>query len=108
MFPRKKRLSRRLFLEFLKQGRVLNSPALSFRVVLGVGAGHYAVVVSKKTAKTAVARNKLRRQGYYLLNKHISSIFSHYTIILFIKKNVSFKELEKEFLFLAPSIKFKN
>ncbi|MEK7558651.1 MAG: ribonuclease P protein component [Patescibacteria group bacterium] len=100
MISSKKRLSNRLFLGFLKKGRVFHSPLLSFRVVLGEELGCYAVVVSKQVAKTAVARNKLRRQGYYLFNKHITRAFPRHTVILFIKKTIPFKELEKEFLSL--------
>ena len=101
MLSRKKRFSTRLFLGFLKKGAVFNSPTLSCRVVLGEEPGRYAVVVSKKVAKTAVARNKLRRQGYYLFSKHIINSPSQYSATLFIKKKMPFKELEKDFLSLV-------
>ncbi len=100
MIPNKKRLPHSLFLEFLKKGRVFHSPLLSFRVAPMKETGRYAVVVSKQVAKNAVTRNKLRRQGYYLFNKHIIKAFPHHTVILFIKKTIPFKELEKEFLSL--------
>ena len=108
MIPRKKRLPRGLFLGFLKQGRVFNSPLLSLRVVPSIKEGHCAVVVSKKTAKRAVDRNKLRRQGYFLFKKYIIDIYPNYTNILFIKKNMKFKELDKEFRFLISNAGFKT
>ena len=101
MISRKKRLPRALFLGFLKQGRVFNSPPLSLRVALETKEGYCAVVVSKKSVKTAVGRNKLRRQGYYLFKKYIINNRPYHTGILFIKKNMEFRELEKEFMALA-------
>jgi ribonuclease P protein component len=45
----------------------------------------FSVVVSKKIAKTAVLRNKIRRRAYSILKK---SVKNPYFIILFAKKGV--------------------
>lgn len=60
MFPRKKRLKRSEFIVAAKNGRRTSSP--SFNVILPKDAEGYAVVVSKKTARSSVARNRIKRK----------------------------------------------
>ena len=63
----------------------------------------FSFVVSKKEAKLAVVRNKLRRIGYSVIQKNISQIKENFLVAVFIKKGamkLSKKELEKEIIFL--------
>ncbi len=63
MLPKKERLTRAEFNRFFGLGRRKHSP--SFQVVYyPYEALHVSVVVSKKIAKTAVLRNKIRRRIY--------------------------------------------
>ena len=60
-------------------------------------------VVSKKAAKLAVVRNKLRRTGYDTIQKNLSNIDKNCLVAVFIKKGavtLSKKELEKEIISL--------
>ena len=63
----------------------------------------FSFVVSKKAAKLAVARNKLRRTGYDTIQKNILHIKEDLLVAVFIKKSaagLSKKELEEEILSL--------
>ena len=73
----------------MKKGGFLNSSLFSLRFLKNpekTTCG--SVVVSKKVAKTAILRNKIRRRGYSVLKKVQTSLNSPYFIILFAKKGV--------------------
>jgi ribonuclease P protein component len=63
MLQRSERLSRTQFAEFGRKGKRFHSEALTVSF-LPYATFHGAVVVSKKVSKSAVRRNKLRRQVY--------------------------------------------
>ncbi len=68
MLPKRQRLSTASFKEVFKVGRRLHTP--HFQVVYLKSADfHASVVVGKKVAKTAVRRNRLRRQVYGVLSR---------------------------------------
>lgn len=69
MLRRANRISRRLF-DTLRGGRLIKSPTLSGRIYPGTSP-IFAVVVSKKIARSAVKRNTLRRKVYTALLPHI-------------------------------------
>ena len=74
-FPKKKRLTHREFDEVFKNGTRIHSPLLTFISSAGLATdleGKYAVVVSKKMVKSAVNRNRLRRQAYGALRTALS------------------------------------
>jgi ribonuclease P protein component len=68
MLKRSERLSRTQFAEFGKKGKRVHAEiaTLSF---LNHPSFHAAVVVSKKVSKSAVRRNRLRRQVYAELQR---------------------------------------
>lgn len=66
MFPQEERLTRGQFDEAFKRGIRVHTPSVLFVYAEG-GSRKGAVVVSKKVAKSAVARNRLRRQIYMAL-----------------------------------------
>ncbi|KKU54754.1 MAG: hypothetical protein UX77_C0026G0001 [Parcubacteria group bacterium GW2011_GWA1_47_11] len=66
MLPKTSRLSASEVREIIKSGRSVRSATLSAKFVPSK-VSKVAVVVSSKVAKTAVARNKLRRAAYRAL-----------------------------------------
>lgn len=66
MLPRTKRLTKAAFTTFFSHGKRLHTPHYTF-IYNTHPTFHGAVVVSKKQAKKAVTRNKLRRQMYAIL-----------------------------------------
>ncbi len=66
MLAKKERLNRREFELFFRSGLRFNSPTLSL-VYTPRDTFHGAVVVGKKVYKSAVDRNRLRRQIYGVL-----------------------------------------
>ncbi len=63
MLKRGERLSRTQFVEFGRKGKRFHSEALTMSF-FPYQTFHGAVVVSKKVSKSAVRRNRLRRQVY--------------------------------------------
>lgn len=101
MMPKKNRLLRENFENIMKKGGFKNSSLFSSRILKNVeNKGDFepkvSVVVSKKVAKTAVLRNKIRRRAYEVVAKLPKK---PYSIILFAKKGAekaTFKELEAQ------------
>ena len=87
MIPKKSRITRENFEKVMKKGGLLNSSLFSLRFLQNpYKTTHFSVVVSKKVAKTAVSRNKLRRWGYSVLKKETDVLKKPYFIIFFEKK----------------------
>lgn len=78
MLPKRKRITKKLFMEILKKGKIHKSPLFLFRY-LPQNTPQYAFVVPKTVYKSAVDRNNLRRTGYNSINKNtlpnVSGIF---------------------------------
>lgn len=64
MIPKKNRFSRRLFEKAFRRSRKIKIDDMIFLVSDDHRESHCAVVVSKKNAKSAVQRNRIRRQIY--------------------------------------------
>jgi ribonuclease P protein component len=64
MLPKSQRLTTEEFLVVMEKGRVTHSPLFLMRIISGMPATKFAAVAPKKVAKTAVERNKIRRQTY--------------------------------------------
>lgn len=95
MLPKKKRITKQLFQDIMQNGKVINDPFFLLRYKVSK-IPQYSVVAPKSVAKQAVLRNKLRRQGYYVLNQYpkLPSILG----IFFYKKeakNIDFKDIKK-------------
>lgn len=107
MLPKKNRISKKEFPSYGNQGLRAYSPFFSMVFYQAddsaVGSeSRAAVVVSKKTAKTAVARNKIRRRFYSLLAPYIKNTLTKTTVVVFPKASsdkvecaVLGKEVEK-------------
>jgi len=108
MFPRTKRLQTEFFKELSKKGRVFNSPSVSCRVIGTPKGQRFSIVVLKGAVKGAVERNKIRRRGYDIIKKNLSSLPQNKSIIFFIKGKMTFRKLEEEILSLFPKMEIKN
>ncbi len=104
MLPKKRRMQRKEFAILLKTVRRYLSPHLSLFVSKNPANEPYfdtkfAFSASKKVAKTAVLRNKLRRMGYSAIRDVINRISPGYMCLFSYKndpKNVEFSVLKNE------------
>jgi ribonuclease P protein component len=64
MLPHSQRLSTAVFDEVFKSGRLVHTGLFTVKVKSTTGTSRFAVSVSKKIAKNAVDRNKIRRRTY--------------------------------------------
>lgn len=88
MLPKKNRISRKDFPSHKMQGFRVFSPLFSavfYKENKLVVESRASIVVSKKTAKTAVVRNKLRRRFYNLLAPHFKSVLAPFTVVIYPK-----------------------
>lgn len=99
MLKKQQRLSRAAFDAAFKSGRRYHSPTLTLIHVPGE-AFHSSVVVGKKVAKRAVARNLLRRRIYGALYRLMQARQLTGTYILIAKPAIT-KVSRKE---LAPAV----
>lgn len=70
MLARSERMDRTTFTKVFKRGSRIHTPGLTV-VYTPAATRKGAVVVSKKVAKSAVARNRIRRQLYALLRTQL-------------------------------------
>ncbi len=85
MLPKAKRLSTELFKNVIEKGQSFHSPFLMLRVSLDQGSARYAVSVPKKVSKTAVGRNRLRRQVYSIIKKIENRVNPNILIVVVLK-----------------------
>lgn len=81
MLSKKERLSREMFNRFFVSGKRFSTDSLNL-VYTPRPTLHAAIVISKKVAKKAVARNKLRRQLYALVRE----VMAHGVWIIVVRK----------------------
>lgn len=89
MLPKKNRISRKEFPTPKERGNRVFTPfftAVFYKVKTGIKISRASVVVSKKTAKTAVVRNKQRRRFYELLAPYFKIIPTPTTVVVYPKK----------------------
>ena len=82
MLPKKNRISRKDFPSHNKQGLRVFSPFFSGTIYQNENKIKVSVVVSKKTAKTAVMRNYLRRVFYTSMGEYTKSPLKGALIVL--------------------------
>ena len=92
MLPKKKRITKEIFQNIMKNGKAFHGSLFLFRY-LPSKVPQYSFVVSKNVAKNAVTRNKFRRIGYNILIKQeLKPVIG----IFFFKKEAL--KTEKEFI----------
>ncbi len=98
MLPKKERLSRAEFNRFFSVGKRQHTPSL--QIVFAVDSGlHVSVVVSKKIAKLAVTRNRIRRRIYDIVRNYRTKENVHGVFIFMVKSPVvkmKYEELKVE------------
>lgn len=107
MLPKSKRLSTEVFQGIIEKGQSIHSPFLILRKSPVAGHSHFSVSVPKKVAKQAVARNKMRRQIYSIIEK--MSVKEGQNVIIITKvgsEKLSFSQLSDELstLFVKSSL----
>ena len=105
MFPKKNRILKKEFNELMKVGHIFHSQSISLRSIKNIReiAPKFAFVVSKKIAKNATERNKMRRKGFHALREIIFPLkvktIKGFTGAFFFKKEgkeIMFSDLKKE------------
>jgi ribonuclease P protein component len=106
MLRKKERLSREAFNRFFSVGKRYHSPSLQL-IYSPHDTFHASVVVSKKVARSAVKRNKIRRRIYDIVRNYKQSNNETGVFIIITKPNVatySYAVLKEEVLGLISSI----
>jgi len=100
MLPQKHRINKEMFKNIFPSGKNVHSGLISLKIANKEDKNtRVAFVVSAKTAKKAVDRNKLKRRARYIVAKFLPSFKHGAVVIFFFKKGsekLNFKELEKE------------
>ena len=99
MLPRKNRISRKDFPTHKDRGNRVFLPLFTAVFYKGSMESRASVVVSKKTARTAVVRNKQRRRFYELLEPYFKTIKAPITVVVYPKTDAlkaSFSDLNIE------------
>lgn len=99
MLPQKNRISRKDFPTGSRQGLRVFSPLFSGVVYPYTAGVRVSVVVSKKTAKTAVVRNNLRRRLYAAVTPFLKDMVYSALIVIYPKveaKQAPFSVLQRE------------
>jgi ribonuclease P protein component len=83
------------------KGRMYHGDFVMMKVAAGIikGCSRWAMSVSKKTAKNAVDRNRLRRRGYAAVASFSDIVVRDRAIIIFFKKealNADSHEIERD------------
>ena len=90
MFARESRIQKGDVVNIMKEGVSYHSPSFLLKVLKNnTDKSLFAVVVSKKVAKTAVARNKNKRRVREVLKKTVTKIPSGRSYIVMLKKDLN-------------------
>jgi ribonuclease P protein component len=105
MLSKARKIKREDFPRNFKDGKTYNSLNISLFVSKNKtkSLSRFSFVVSSKVSKKAIKRNKLKRRGYYIINKNKKIIKNNFYVVLFFKKgsvNLNFKEINNEIMFL--------
>ncbi|MDQ5893033.1 MAG: Ribonuclease protein component [Patescibacteria group bacterium] len=99
MLPKTKRLTTKSVDLVMEKGRMTHSPLFVIRSISTQETSRFSVSVPKKVAKTAVERNKIRRQVYSGIKKIEHSIKSGLSGMIVVKagaQKLSFESLISE------------
>ena len=83
----KRTVSRELLAEVLKKGRVQHTPFFSVRAISSPTSACTAVI-SKKVAKTAVARNRAKRRIRDAVALVLAQSSQTHTVVVFVNKSI--------------------
>ena len=100
MLPKKQRVGKKLFALVFAKGASFHTPSMSLKTIPDERRNSFSVVAQKSASSGAVGRNKLRRQGYYVLQKNRAILSAGHLSVFFIKKKMPFAQIEPEMLSL--------
>lgn len=83
MLPRKLRFSTRLFDRVFRRSKKVSINGWVFLVSPARGAARFSVVAGKKVSKSAVERNKIRRQIYVIIREKLVGKIDNNVIFLY-------------------------
>lgn len=102
MLSRKARADKRLVKNIIFSGKSYYGRYTTMRLLrIESGTNRFSVVVSKKTASFATARNTLKRRGYTIIRSVLPSLRTPVHAVIFIKKEgvaVTYKELQDDII----------
>ncbi len=100
MLPRKRRLNREFIKKIIKQGKAVRGRGISLKYLIVPGRpSAFSFVVSGKSVKKAVDRNKLKRRGRAIVFKLFPRLKEGASGLIFFNKssqNMNFPGLGKE------------
>ena len=109
MIPKKNRVHKALFDLIYTTGSPVHSPLFYLLYINNSNSiQKFSFVVSKKIAKSAVIRNKLRRRGYSIIRKYNDFFNKNIQCVIFLKfgaQKLTFKEYEEQIVFLFKKAK---
>ncbi len=107
MIPKHKRLTTSLFKEVFLGGKSVFGPQISLVYIKQNENQHsrFSFSVSKKVAKTAVLRNRIRRRGYVALAPLLSTETVPVFGVLVVKKDISDLTIEQIRILLQDLLK---
>lgn len=104
MLPKKKRMTKEVFQNVMKNGKAFHSSLFLFRYIREI-TPKYSFVVPKNITQSAVTRNKFRRIGYNTLIKQelrpLAGIFFYKKEALMAQK----EDIQKDILLILSKIK---
>lgn|SRR5574343_624259 len=99
MLPKSKRLNTELFGDIIKKGQSFHCPFLILRAVKSDESSRFAITVPKKVAKTAIERNRIRKQIYTIIKDFEGRIMVKVNVVLIAKaglEKLSYQDISKE------------
>lgn len=101
MLPKNRRIQKKLFSSTVLHGKRFNSNHFMAYVteIDKSKQSLFSFSVSKKVCKSAVDRNRLRRQGYSIISKHLKEFLPGFTCFFSFKKGsslIKFDDMQSE------------
>ena len=109
MFPRKNRIDKKLFPEFIKKAKTFSSENLNLKVTYGCPKDRaFAFVASLKVSKKAAERNKLKRRARAITYPLLKDVSSGICAAVFFKPSIigkKYAEIKDELISLYKKAK---
>lgn len=100
MLPKIRRLNRELIKKALKEGKFVRGRSISLKYsVFPIRPTSFGLIVSSKTGKKAVFRNRIKRKGWAVISKLLPKIKKDRLVLIFFGRGsaeMDFSEMEKE------------
>jgi ribonuclease P protein component len=102
MLPKKRHLNKESIRKVLKNGKIVRGHGLSLKYSIVPGQlVAFAFIVSSKTAKSAVSRNKLKKRGRAVVFSFLPKVKKGCLALIFFEKGsikMKFSEIKQEII----------